>query len=576
MDALDSSGDLIERLYETSIEPQRLAVLIDDWDRRLSAADSTGAFRLDVFGGRNFASHVERSLEILDRLSAAESMRAEGFLSGIRSAAMVLSEQSLVLAANRPARELFGIFPSAYVRTMPFNADDLVELAARATAVAAVGLDEIVQLRRGGSDRITTVHLRAIGGAAGARQVLAVSSELLWTSDVSEVLARAFGLTAAELEVLRRLTAGDTVAGIAGETGRRVGTVRSQLHALLAKTGTRTQAELIRIASLLLNSAPTGGEPGRPALSRPSGRRHRFAHLSDGRRMDVITYGHPTGRPLLWLQSTLGMHVLPLAAESALVARGIRVIVPIRAGYGVSDPPPSGWDPFELAVNDTLELLRRLRAARIVVVAPTDDIAIALMLAHADPARIAQIIGIGAGFPILSPAQYDRMHAVGRFFRICARYTPGTLPFIAKAFRLLVMRYGTEDYYRKSFANVPGDSRAFSDPEVRDAVSAGFGYLYGAGVGSEAAFCADLVRIHQDWPPGLGDVACPVTLIHGEQDGNAPFETARDYCAMYPRWRYIGFPDEGQLVALARWPEVLDTIEAAMDVQADTLLTAPK
>jgi hypothetical protein len=43
------------------------------------------------------------------------------------------------------------------------------------------------------------------------------------------------------------------------------------------------------------------------------------------------------------------------------------------------------------------------------------------------------------------------------------------------------------------------------------------------------------VRPHQDWPPGLGDVACPVTLVHGEQDGNAPFESAREYCKMYPR-----------------------------------------
>jgi hypothetical protein len=54
-----------------------------------------------------------------------------------------------------------------------------------------------------------------------------------------------------------------------------------------------------------------------------------------------------------------------------------------------------------------------------------------------------------------------------------------------------------------------------------------------------------------------------VTLIHGEQDGNAPFETALDYCAMYPAWRYVGYPDEGEFVAHVRWREVFDLIEAA-------------
>ena len=39
--------------------------------------------------------------------------------------------------------------------------------------------------------------------------------------------------------------------------------MRTQVHGPLGKTGTRTQAELIRIATLLLNSVPASPEPGR-------------------------------------------------------------------------------------------------------------------------------------------------------------------------------------------------------------------------------------------------------------------------------------------------------------------------
>jgi hypothetical protein len=55
-----------------------------------------------------------------------------------------------------------------------------------------------------------------------------------------------------------------------------------------------------------------------------------------------------------------------------------------------------------------------------------------------------------------------------------------------------------------------------------------------------------------------------VTLIHGEQDGNAPFETAIDYCALYLAWRFVGYPEAGQFVAHVRWPDVLDLIEATL------------
>ena len=176
------------------------------------------------------------------------------------------------------------------------------------------------------------------------------------------------------------------------------------------------------------------------------------------------------------------------------------------------------------------------------VVAPTDDIRIALMLAHAAPARIGHIIGLGSGFPILTTAQYQRMHAVGRFFRACARYTPATLPFITKAFRAIMMRYGIDGYFRATLRAIPGDGRAFAHREIADAVAAGFAYTFGTSLASESAFCAELVRFHQDWPPGLGDVGCPVTLIHGEQDGNAPFQTALEYCAMYPNGATSAFP----------------------------------
>ena len=90
---------------------------------------------------------------------------------------------------------------------------------------------------------------------------------------------------------------------------------------------------------------------------------------------------------------------------------------------------------------------------------------------------------------------------------------------------------------------------------------------------SETPFCTEVPLFHEDWPEDLGHVACPVTLIHGKQDGNAPFETARDYCTMHPGWHLVAWPDEGELVAHVHWREVLDLIEQAW---TPVLLPAPE
>lgn len=61
-------------------------------------------------------------------------------------------------------------------------------------------------------------------------------------------LARRFGFTQAECDVLHELLAGATPADIAQRRNVRLSTVRTQIRQLLDKTGTRRQADLVRLA----------------------------------------------------------------------------------------------------------------------------------------------------------------------------------------------------------------------------------------------------------------------------------------------------------------------------------------
>jgi DNA-binding CsgD family transcriptional regulator len=69
----------------------------------------------------------------------------------------------------------------------------------------------------------------------------------------TEVWARLFGLTGGELRVLQALIEGATPPEIAAVYGIAISTVRTHLVSLFRKTGTRRQADLVKLA---LSSVP--------------------------------------------------------------------------------------------------------------------------------------------------------------------------------------------------------------------------------------------------------------------------------------------------------------------------------
>lgn len=554
------SWQLVEHFLNVSVSPERVDELIAAWDAQMERAGMSQP-RLAEFAGPAFAHQIAGVLQILEQLQAAEMRRANDLLSSMLGAALVLMGDGTVVASNDAAAGLFGLEPGGSVRHMTLDPADLEHLVARLADIASGTLaEDVLRLRLPEPDRTILVHLKPLPQAGGRKHVLAVTSEFDWPSTVPEFLARVFKLTPAEAEVMRLLAGGGTVAGIAAATCRSTGTVRSQLHAVLQKTGTCSQAELIRLAMLLVQSVPAGIEPQRPCIPLPYQRFHR---MPDGRRIEVLSFGDPAGRPVIWMQSTYGLWRLPRAAEDDLARRKLWVLVPFRAGYCGSDPAPPGSHPFELAVEDMRALMHQLRIPSAVMVAPGDDIRIALMLAQAAPDLVRAIFAIGAGFPILDDAQYRRLMPVARFTRTCSRYSPKVLPFLIRSMRVVISTYGLERYLRGILAHVPGDAHAMGEPEIAVAFYNGVEKQFFTEPFSETAFCTEVPAFHQDWPRELGHVACPVTLIHGEQDGNAPIETALEYCAMYPAWRFISWPDAGQLVAYLHWREVLDLISEA-------------
>ncbi|MCC0067815.1 MAG: PAS domain-containing protein, partial [Rhodovulum sp.] len=227
--ALDNkiqSRDLVGSLLDVSVSPERLGELIALWDERIVDSGQDRVLWLTGAAGSEFARQVAGAVRILESFRAAERQHFNDTLQSICGASMVLTEDGEVIAANDAARVAFRLSPGDTIRSMPLDGATCTEFAQRVAEVAGAGAlrEDVVRLRPDGPERVVQVHLRPLQGGRARSLVLAVTTEQAWSVEVSRLLARVFDLAPAEIEVLRLLTGGSTVAGIAGVTGRSRGT----------------------------------------------------------------------------------------------------------------------------------------------------------------------------------------------------------------------------------------------------------------------------------------------------------------------------------------------------------------
>ena len=557
---------IVDKIYSSTIEPDRFMLLMNAWNRRMSEAGFSNA-SFTLFGNQVFKGHVERANGFLDQMAPKESKsEAQEAVAHIQTAAMIVSAAGGIVAANRAAEAAFGVVAGAVFDSLPFMPGGLEQFAASVGKVANSngGQQDILHLREGASGKSILIHLCPFRPGDGQKLAIAVSTTYSWPPELAALLQRSFSLTPAEVNVLRQLMSGDTVAGIATTAERSEATIRSQLHSLFAKTGAKTQAELVRLTIALLASMAHGLEPEEGPVVRAGVNPFETLILPDGRRMDFMRLGRPNGLAFLWLHGPLASCRLPRIAEEALDALGLTMVVPIKAGYGYGSPLPAGKVAAEVWEADIHYLRRHLGVGSGPVVANSTDFHLAVALSRADPASVTRIIGINAGFPVTTPEEYARHSKLARFFRANARFAPQALPYLAKAIHGLVRLKGIESYARSVLSKPVSDAAAFGDPDIRAAVVAGTEIIFGERVRPYDAFTADLVAGHRDWQPDFNGLEVPVTLVHGELDPNHSYETARDYCRRYPHWRFIGFPGQGHLAPLVHWRDILRLVVADM------------
>jgi DNA-binding CsgD family transcriptional regulator/PAS domain-containing protein len=250
--------DCVGMVLEKS--PASCAVFVVFRDQRGGRIDETARERMALL-----VPHIRRAVLIgktLDQKSVSAADLADT-LDAVAAAIYLVNADGRMVHANRSGAALLAqddLLCAVGGRLLPHNPTVARILS---EALAAANLDGDLNLgAKGTAVPLTARHgehyvahvlplnsgtRRRTGDAHAASAALFVHKATLNVSSQPEVIAKAYGLTPSELTVLFTMTDAPGVRDIAKILGLSQATIKTHLHNLYGKTGTKRQSELMKL-----------------------------------------------------------------------------------------------------------------------------------------------------------------------------------------------------------------------------------------------------------------------------------------------------------------------------------------
>ncbi|MEM8651532.1 MAG: LuxR C-terminal-related transcriptional regulator [Pseudomonadota bacterium] len=574
-----SVDDVVDVVYDVALDPKRYEELCGTWEVALwPQIQERGNVNLE---NRVF-SHFIRAEEILDRLDAdasnADLPEIARLIDNVSSTAALAFDRNLQIAAiNHEGTNLLQIEAGSEISKLPILTDDLDAFAkyVRKILKYSDATETIVRTRRQHSENLMVFHLRLLCTQSGDRYVVAITSDIHWRKSYEDTLRNAFSLSPTEADIVRMIVDCKSLNDIAKMRGRSVGTVRNQIKSIFSKTGTRSQTELVRIVMSVMEISTNYDQSGSKDLKETSPRftvpdkkllpaEQRFVIGPDQRKLEYLILGDPEGAPVFYLQTELGLSRMPRFIELEARRRELRVISPIRAGYGQSDPVPQGKKFIIQVAQDLLTVMDHEGISSIPVISMAADNAFPAQMHILRPGSVSAIIATSGCFPFLDDDQAARQKGMHRLMHSTARYFPRLLPFVAKAGFKAVLKLGKKRFVEKMFAESPADLAIFKDPEVETAVLLGSDVALSESHSAHEAFILQCLSYHEPeqlllFPSVENEV--PYHTMNGLKDPSVHADTLAESKIHYPWVDFHIYPDAGQWLFFQYPNDVFDLVE---------------
>ncbi len=561
---------VLDQLYDVAVDPARLEALVETWEGWIGRGNMAGAF-----ADTSFEDHFNRAALFLDRWQDGQDQEAGKYQTVLKNlekvAAFSVDSSLVVRAVNDQAAAVLHLEKGSRLADLPFEPEDVDHLQqeVRATLRDLENKARTLRFHSMRGNRSVIFQIRAAFDVEIGPFAVIVTSETGWPEGFDGLLADTFGLSKAEISVLRAIVECKTLREIAQMRERSVETVRAQVRAIMGKTDTHTQAELVRLVLTLLDvvSVDTTEDVGAPLpdTQMTLEPRETLAVLrSDGRRLEYLVLGDPKGRPVLFLPSDLGFTRWPASAEAAAKARGIKVVVMIRGGYGGSDFYRKGSDIDAEIATDIRTVLDREGVKTCPIISIGSDGFFAFSFAAKYPDRVKGIIMCEGILPLTKTEQYERMDKWYRFILANARYAPHLLPFMVKAGYLWARKQGKRKFMHSVFANSAGDLRMCDDPECYAAIAEGSDVTLSDTKTAHQAFAAEaILYTRTNWAEFAEAIRgkVPVKFLWGNESQYINRDTFNEFVQDYDWIEFREYDGIGALLFFREWRDVLDMLE---------------
>ncbi|MGB0959181.1 MAG: alpha/beta hydrolase [Halocynthiibacter sp.] len=509
--------EIVSDTFRSIVDQDAFDKLILNWNQKLNTIETS-----DGSWGNRFASafiaQLDAAGDTLDRLDINElSDPLERIVSEVAGPAVVLSPDLRVASINVEGIDSFGTNSGAFfsedrVDSVSRKVFDAVVRAANQRGNAAQSVIHIID--QGKEDASFHAEIFLIWLLNQPKPYIAIRTlELAWSPATSNRLKQAFDLTDAEVEVGRQFFQLCDLSLVAEKRGVSRHTVRTQMKAILFKTGASSQADLIRLFAMVASRQLLETRGLRSTWRDPLDR-EKIIVTPKGRKIAWTWMGDPKGTPVIFLRGMAMGYLLPAHAEVALSKARIKLLIPSRPGYGNSSlhEELSPLDDNRVLLHDFMD---DQGLSNCVGVGLSDGIIPILAEQDLHPDRFCALVSVGFN-GCLNRAAFKKLPVPQATLLRLGKYAPELLELIAKLGFRMMQKYGLDWYLERAHASTPLDLQICRNPETATLVRDACAHL---AVQGTRTFVRDMQMFHAPVDCAIDRLAVPMHSLVPTEDG---------------------------------------------------------
>jgi pimeloyl-ACP methyl ester carboxylesterase len=279
--------------------------------------------------------------------------------------------------------------------------------------------------------------------------------------------------------------------------------------------------------------------------------------LHDGRILAYAEYGDPGGKPVFFFHGTPGSRLFTPPGDGT-TRQGVRLICTDRPGYGASTFQRGrrllDWP------QDICELADALGMDKFSIVGHSGGGPYTLACAYALPDRVRSAATLSGAGPVDTPGVSEGMISLNSFGIKYGRYIPWPLFFGITWFAYRQRCADPAKFMQSEIGKrPPADDAIFGNPEVFDLCLRTEREAFRNGLHA-MAWDAHLITCPWDFP--LEKIMPVVHIWHGSADNVTSLNMARYMAGKIPNSRLNICEDEGHMLLIPHWEEVLSALIA--------------